>query len=152
MLTFSLEISYSQIAVFDASLAHPFNTWTQEHFDQGFVWRPGSVSFRTSVRTGQATVTVEHVDAASVREDAVLAIAVPFHLAGRSLEVASIFNGEVMEFGSGDYELVFQTGKAGTLPWVALQFITGSVESARLIKGREHLRATEPLLMTGGPA
>jgi hypothetical protein len=46
-MRFNLNISYSQLAVFDASLDQPLNDWTPEHADQGFSWRPRSVSFRT---------------------------------------------------------------------------------------------------------
>jgi hypothetical protein len=43
----SLDISHSQVAVFDRSLERPFNLWTERHVAQGFTSRPGSAAFRT---------------------------------------------------------------------------------------------------------
>lgn len=54
--SFSLEIAYGQIGVFDASLAQPFNDWTDAHVRQGFSWRSGSVSFRTLEGAGAIAV------------------------------------------------------------------------------------------------
>ena len=42
-----LSISYRQVAVFSSSLNNSFNEWTDEHFEQGFSFRPGAVSFDT---------------------------------------------------------------------------------------------------------
>jgi|ERR671922_2358209 hypothetical protein len=43
---FDLYVTYGHIVVFDPDVERPFNEWRQQHFDQGFSWRPGSVSFR----------------------------------------------------------------------------------------------------------
>ena len=152
MPQFTLEIAYSQIAVFNSGLAQPFNNWTEPHFNQGFVWRPQSVSFRTAARTGKGTINVDRVGAVQLRGDAVVAISVPFKLDEPSLEIASVFEGEVVAFEPGEYELVFQTGRDGMIPWVALQFVPGKIDRATILKGGDLLNPADPLLMTGEPA
>lgn len=152
MRQFTLEISYSQIAVFSPTLDRPFNNWTEAHFNQGFVWRRKSVSFRTAARTGQGQISIERVGQPRLRDDAMVAISVPFVVDGAGLEVASVFKGEIVPFEAGDYELIFQTGKEGVAPWVNLQFIPGKVEAARILKGSDHLKPAEQLLMTAEPA
>ena len=44
-VNFTLDISYSQLVVFQKGMENPFNDWENTHVDQGFAWRPGSVSF-----------------------------------------------------------------------------------------------------------
>jgi Competence protein J (ComJ) len=149
---FTLEISYSQVAVFNPSLDAPFNNWTEAHFNQGFVWRPESVSFRTAARTGQGTFSLDRLSQPHLRDDAIVAISVPFLLKERRLEIASVFKGEVFDFDPGEYELVFQTGKTGTTPWVDLQFVAHKVTTANILKGHEHLKPAKELLMTAEPA
>lgn len=39
--SFILDVSYSQIAVFDGSLKQPFSFWTEKHVNQGFAWESG---------------------------------------------------------------------------------------------------------------
>ncbi|MFT3786397.1 MAG: competence protein ComJ [Tepidisphaeraceae bacterium] len=150
---FTLEISYSQIAVFNPAMDRPFNNWTEDHFNQGFVWRPQSVSFRTPTRAGNVKVDVETVDAEpKLRDDAVLAISVPFHLPDSGVEIASVFKGQVCDLDPGDYQLVFQTGSAGKNPWCTFSFVKKLVKEASILKGREHLRPGNTLLMTAEPA
>ena len=153
MPQFTLEISYSQIAVFNSHIDQPFNNWTETHFNQGFVWRPQSVSFRTAARNGFGTVSVDRVDAPpKLRDNALLAIRVPFSVTGPELEVASVFKGHAVELEPGDYTLFFQTGRTGTAPWVSLEFLPGKSNGAEILKGRELLSPPTPLLMTGEPA
>ena len=51
-IQFDLFASYSQVSVFMAKLDSPFNDWEQEHVEQGFAWREGSVSFATLEEAG----------------------------------------------------------------------------------------------------
>lgn len=152
MRQFTLEISYSQIAVFNASLDRPFNNWTEEHFNQGFCWRKGSVSFRTAAKSGHGKIAIVRSEPLALREDAIIAISVPFEVTGQSIEVASVFKGEVVDMESGDYELIYQTGRTGATPWIALQFIPHKVEVATILKGSEHLKPATQLIMTAEPA
>ena len=152
MRQFSLEISYSQIAIFNAALDRPFNNWTEAHFNQGFCWRDGSVSFRTAAKAGQGKITIERPAKRTLRDDVVLAISVPFKVTDDTIEVASVFKGEVVEIEAGDYELVYQTGRVGVTPWVALQFISHKITKAKILKGAELLKPADELLMDAEPA
>lgn len=152
MPQFTLEISYSQVAIFNPSLDQPFNHWTQAHFDQGFVWRPESVSFRTAARTGYGNIRIDRVESALLRDDALLAIRVPFSVTEPRLEVASVFKGETVPFEPGEYTLYFQTGRDGISPWVSLDFVPGKIEGAEILKGADHLKPAAELLMTAEPA
>jgi hypothetical protein len=152
MQDFMLEISYSQIAVFNPHMDRPFNNWTEEHFNQGFVWRPQSVSFRTPARAGNAKCKVEVVADAALKKDAIIAISVPFHLPEQGVEVASVFKGQVVDLEPGDYQLVFQTGGTTVAPWCVFQFVKKKVETAEILKGMELLRPGKTLLMDGEPA
>ena len=149
--TFTLEISYSQVAVFNASLDRPFNHWTEEHFKQGFVWRPSSVSFRTAARTGRGEVAVRQAAQRVLRDDASIAISVPFKVESPAIEVASVFKGCVINVDPGDYELVYQTGAAASNLWIDLQFVPGVIDRATILRGTDSLDASE-LVMTGEPA
>jgi hypothetical protein len=153
MPQFTLEISYSQVAVFNPAMDRPFNNWTDDHFNQGFVWRPGSVSFRTlASRAGNAIITIEKVDAAPIREDAVLAISVPFSLPEPQIEIASVFKGEVVDFEPGEYELVFQNGRGKSGPWCSFSFIPKKTTDAKILKGAESLKLPDKLIMIAEPA
>jgi hypothetical protein len=152
--SFMLEISYSQVAVFNPNMDRPFNNWTEEHFNQGFVWRPQSVSFRTPMRAGNVKFEVEvvHEGEPALRDDAILIISVPFHLPEEGVEIASVFKGNPVEMEPGDYQLVFQSGPPGRNPWCKFQFVKRGVSEAAILRGRELLKPGPKLLMNGEPA
>jgi len=104
---FLIDVSYSQISVFWSSLQQPFNDWTQRHVDQGFVWRKGSVSFRTLVEYGSHLVQLDIVDhAGSVSADVFRAIEVPFEVPSEgNIEIASISDFMPLTLPPGDYSL-----------------------------------------------
>ncbi len=112
MARFAVEISYTQVAVFDQQLPNPFNDWTDAHVAQGFAWRPGSVSFGTLETAGHLSVQVfkgKEVDEGSSAAERI--IAVPFSVpAHGSVEIGSIGGGAVVEIPPGEYELVFEHG------------------------------------------
>lgn len=152
MIQFTLEISHCQIAVFDRGLTLPFNDWTEEHFDQGFVWRPRSVSFRTPTRAGVASIEIVQAEELTPHPDSLLTIAVPFEVKTTEIEIASIFSGQGVEVEPGDYELIFESSKSQPRPWVRLTMIPRKVTSARILKGAELLKVPAKLLMTANPA
>lgn len=79
--SFSLLISYSQVAVFDSALEHPFNLWTERHVQQGFSWRPGSVSFATLEEAGQHDIEIDVVpDDVALSPEAIRIIQTPFEV------------------------------------------------------------------------
>jgi len=90
--TIGCDVLYGQLAVFASSLKQPFNDWTDRHVLQGFAWRPGSVSFRSMVESGQHSIEVDvanHVGA--VHPDAARVLEVPFVVpADGAVDVGSI--------------------------------------------------------------
>jgi hypothetical protein len=106
-VSFDLDVSYSQLSVFWSSLQQPFNDWTQKHVDQGFAWRPGSVSFRTLVEAGWHSVQVDIDDhAGPVSQNAVRVIEVPFEVpVDGNIEIASISNSIPLSLPAGGYSL-----------------------------------------------
>jgi len=130
MKTFRLNVSYSQISIFDAELEQPFNDWTDEHVAQGFAWRPGSVSFATLNPFGETDVVVAiGKTPPSLLETAVRAIAVPFtvpqHGKVEISTVEAIGGGCEYRLQPGAYELVFVHGVdqvRGQKMWIQLHF------------------------------
>lgn len=158
MAEFPLEITYSQVAIFDPGLEQPFNNWTEEHFNQGFVWRMRSVSFRTPLRAGIAQVCVQTVDPPppgqqfELKPDTVIAISVPFEVVDGSVEIASVFKGEISEVENGKFELIFEAGLAKPKPWCRFTFIRRPIDKAQILRGAEHLKPPPELIMTAEPA
>ena len=107
---FEIDVSHLQIAIFHAGLENPFNQWTQAHTDQGFSWRPESVSFRP-LDDGKAATYVETVRELALRPDTIRAIQVPFRVPENDLiEIGSIIESRVIEMKPGTYQLLYQTG------------------------------------------
>ena len=100
-IQFDLFASYSQVSVFMAELDNPFNDWEQEHVEQGFAWREGSVSFATLEEAGTLHCEAMVADAWRPHPDAERAIQVPFRFAGGdSVGIASISDGVVFKLGA----------------------------------------------------
>lgn len=111
MPKFALEVSYTQIAVFDPQLESPFNDWRDEHIAQGFSWRPGSVSFGTLESAGQLDVEVITAERFNEFESgAMRAVAVPFVVSNGEIEIATISESRVLKLPNGNYELIFEHG------------------------------------------
>lgn len=106
-LAASIEVSYSQLAVFWGGLKDPFSDWSDEHVAQGFAWRPGSVSFRTILETGTHQMEIVVAEALPPpAQDALRVIRVPFEgpASGR-IEIASISDGFERDLHPGLYQL-----------------------------------------------
>jgi hypothetical protein len=156
MAAFDLDISYTQLAVFDSTLATPFNDWTDDHVDQGFAWRPGSVSFGTLESGGEIHINVfrsrELEERASMAERIlVVPFTVPAHGA---IEIASIGSRAVLDLQAGEYELTFEHGHdlKGVM-WANFYF--RPVESPvipRILRADAELRPPAALVMTANPA
>ncbi len=113
MAKFTIEVSYTQVAVFDQQLPNPFNDWADAHVAQGFAWRPGSVSFGTLESGGALLVDVlgsKALDEAASTAERI--IAVPFSVPAHGLvEMGSIGGGVELKLAPGEYELVFEHGR-----------------------------------------
>ena len=156
MNSFSLQVSYAQIAVFDSNLASPFNDWTDAHVRQGFSWRPGSVSFATIEAEGPILVCVARRSAVDESEStAERIIVVPFSVpAHRAVEVASVGGSVHLQLYPGEYELTFEHGAtADSGMWATLYFrpVDGPVH-ARVLRADSNLSPPDVLVMMAQPA
>lgn len=156
MASFVLEISYAQLAVFDASLAQPFNDWSDAHVRQGFSWRPGSVSLRTIESTGPIAVQVfqsRTLDVGTSRAERIITVPFTVPVSGE-IEVASIMYGASLLLPASEYELTFEHGtstEAGM--WANLYFERAlQVVSPRIVRADAALVPPRTFVMTAGPA
>ena len=155
-IQFDLFASYSQVSVFTAGLENPFNDWEQEHVEQGFSWREGSVSFATLEESGTLHCEAVVADAWCPRAGAARAIQVPFSVAlGDGVEIASISDGVVFKLGLlGSCLLVFETWVDEHADMhVLLSFVPhqGAVTPA-ILKADSALRPPAKLRMMARPA
>ncbi|HTE55125.1 MAG TPA: competence protein ComJ [Kofleriaceae bacterium] len=156
MATFSVEVSYAQLAVFDSTLAAPFNDWTDDHVNQGFAWRPGSVSFGTLDSAGP--VVVEVLRSRTVDESKSAAeriIAVPFSVPEHgNIEIASIAGGVPLQIPPGEYELMFEHGRGPDHGmWANFYFRRVPAPAlARVVRADAALVPPPVLVMTAEPA
>jgi hypothetical protein len=151
----TLEVSYSQLAVFHRGLESPFNEWKDGHVAQGFSWRPGSVSFRTLEWGGTHRVeVVVRETVGSVSSEAVRAIDVPFVVPDDgAVEVASIADSAVVMVPPGLYLLRCELlpsygGDAG----VRLVFASNEEPVFRISLADEEVSDSGGLLTTAEPA
>ncbi len=152
--SFSLYVTYSQVAVFLHGMRNPFNDWLPIHVDQGFSWRKGSVSFMTLVETGELRIRFEHSTAPKIRDDARGAIQVPFHVpVNERIEIATISEGRVINVPPGSYALLYQTGvdSAGAM-WCIFSFGPSEGPSPTIIKADARLDPPAKLFMHAEPA
>jgi Competence protein J (ComJ) len=154
--SFVLDVSYSQIAVFDSSLKQPFSFWTEKHANQGFAWRVGSVSFRTIDDGGRHVVElVVSSEDVELSPDAVRIIQVPFEVpSSSSIEVASISDGFPLELQSGMYALRFECFGLSqhSEPRVRLVFIKKDNPTFDMLRADADLSLAGELLVEASPA
>lgn len=138
MTRFDLDISYAQLCVFDANLDHPYNDWTPAHVQQGFAWRPGSVSFALP-DANAAQVTIRTAESpVSPGADAKRAVVVPILKQNADLIVGSIMGGEhQLALPAGRYSLMFEVTDDAP-PGVTLTFYPSTEdEFAVLLVGKD---------------
>jgi len=148
---FELTISYAQIAIFHAGLENPFNDWNETRVDQGFSWRPESVSFATLEESGKTRIYVKTARREfALRSDTVRAIEVPFTVPGSNLvEVAGITESKVIEINSGSYALMFETGfDDAQLMWCAFTFQKSNRPIAKILRADPELNPPKDLLLS----
>jgi len=154
--TFSLEVSFGQIAVFGSKMDRPFNDWTQRHVAQGFAWRPGSVSFRSLLEAG--THSVEMIVTKRIGElstDTVRAVEVPFAVPeSGEVEIASISSSVTMKVPPGDYLLrcEFLDGCALGIEAIRLTFAREEEPHFAIVRADNDLTTQGELLKTAQPA
>ncbi len=153
-ISFSLELAWSQISLFDANIDDPFNDWNEQHLAQGFTWRPGSVSFKTPLRHGEIDVSLDLIDAMVLESDAQRAIVVPLTTWGGLLEVSTIAGAEVIDIPPGRYALLFQTGIRNGRSWCSFGLLESPYMPVEpvILRGDEDLDPAVHLLMEAAPA
>ena len=157
----TLDVLYSQVAVFDTHLELPFNDWTDVHVAQGFAWRHGSVSFMTLDDGG--VMDVEVLIAGNRPRDRgglpdpspERCIVVPFHVPvhGQCV-VATAIDSIPLELAPGEYALTFEHGRwpSGEM-WMVLRFDPVSTPvRARVVIADSDLNPPDELVMTALPA
>jgi hypothetical protein len=144
-------VSYSQLCVFIPQLDNPFNDWTIWHVEQGFAWRPGSVSFRTLEEVGDYAIEVIVSDEGEATDTAVVrAIQVPFTVPPMGeIAAASISDERRVSVPPGLYELRYEE-RPGNL--VTLTFVRSTAPSFLIRKADRALHPAYPLLTVAEPA
>ena len=148
---FVLFVSYSQIAVFRSGLPNPFSDWTQEHVEQGFAYRDGSVSFRTILEGGSAEITIEVRDYSTALSPAVRrAIEVPYVVTeDGEVEVASISESVLLDLTPGSYALRFEdfTEPAAVKGSCKLTFMRSDSTKPSVLMGDDEVKVRDSYLM-----
>lgn len=155
MADIRIQVAYTQLAVFDAQLASPFNDWTDAHVAQGFSWRPGSVSFATLDGSGPLKLRV--IASTLFDEQSSLGervIRVPFRVPEHGeIEVGSVGDSAQVALKPGEYDLVFEHGHEDGEMWANLYFAgVLSTSPPRIIRADSELHPAEALLMQAEPA
>jgi hypothetical protein len=151
----TLDVSYSQIAVFGTRVEAPFSDWTDRHVEQGFAWRQESASFRTVEEAGPHEVVVvvgDHLGPVSA--DAVRVIDVPFDVPeDGALEIASIADSVRIAVPGGRYLLrcEFLPLQEDVAP-VRLSFASGHAPVFRVVVADAELAPDGDLLTSADPA
>ncbi|MFB9329279.1 competence protein ComJ [Paenibacillus aurantiacus] len=150
-------VSYSQIAVYNRDVDHPFSDWTDAHIRQGFTWREGAVSFGT-IGDERSDIEVAVRKEATPAPDAIRAIVVPFETGAGGVMVSSILS-QAYEYDvpPGNYELWFEIvpggpGEDGGRTRYVFTFIPCGEPKARIAKRDAGLTPGKTLLMVASPA
>lgn len=149
-----LDADYSQICLFDPGLENPFNDWDSEQTDQGFTFRPGSVSFGTIDEQTEWEFTLELTEF-KLRQDVsyIRIIQLPFEVLNDGLEIGGVLSSKVYNIESGNYKLTFAIfDEAGQLKGSLNLLRTEEPVEAVIIKEDAELNPPYPLKMTAVPA
>lgn len=148
----SLSVSYAQITVFQASVAEPFNDWTQAHVNQGFAWRQDSVSFRTKADDGPHEIAIACRLYPDAPIEGLRVIEVPFTVSGfHPVVIASIGDEFAVEIPEGSYALRFAIA-ADDVRRIALSFLKTDTPGFRILRADADLSPSGPLVTHAQPA
>jgi hypothetical protein len=158
--TRQLNINYSTLAVCQQGISNPFSVWTQAHVNQGFTWRPQSVSFATlESDTSYPRIEVTVQDSYNDSTGALRIIRVPFQVTSQGIEVTSpLSESWRIVLPSGSYSIYFaiEVDANGTKeePWLyRLAFVSvPHSEPAQILRAGEDLNPLGELDMSAEPA
>ncbi len=146
-------LSYSQISVYESAIAFPFNAWSKEQYLQGFAWRNGSVSFRALIEDGQVDVSYGLVESLVLLDHCVRSISLPFTLSeGHNIVIATITERAVLSLSSGQYQVVYSTGRIGDGCWIDFAFVSDGMLEPLILVCDDELTPAYPLDMSAIPA
>ena len=158
--TRQLSINYRTLTVSQQGISDPFSVWTQTHVNQGFVWRPQSVSFATlESDSSRPYIEVAMRDSYTPPPDALRIIRVPFQATSQGIEVKSPLS-ESWRIGllSGSYNIYFaievDINGVNEEPWIyRLAFVSVTHdEPAQILRADENLNPPDELDMSAEPA
>lgn len=153
--TLMIDVDYGQLAVFVGALPQPFNDWTDRHVDQGFAWRPGSVSFRTLDAAGKHSVEIICVEKLPAPDaEAVRVIDVPFEIPqDGAVEVGSIVNTVPLTLPIGPCALRCEFFRSDEGSGRAkLIFARGDTPRFAVVRADDQLSVQGELITTAQPA
>jgi hypothetical protein len=149
-------VSYSQLVVFDCSVDHPFNDWSEKHVAQGFSWRPRSLAFRTLYEAGEHVLMVRlEAQEFDPPRDAARVIDVPFEVPpSGAIEIASISDSVALEIPPGSYQMRFEGYEQsdGEKPKVCFLFYRTDSPCFNIAKADADLNPSADLLLTASVA
>jgi hypothetical protein len=151
-ISFESDTLYSQLAVFQFGLENPFNDWNDTHFNQGFSWREGSVSFGTLSEKEKCNITVRVTDNLEVNSNVIRAITVPFYINCKGIEVGNVMETKAIDIEEGMYELLFTILVENRMEHYTFNFIKNNNPKANIIIADEELKPSTTLLMQAEPA
>ena len=147
-----IALSYGQVCVFDPALEHPYNDWNAAHTEQGFSWRPGSVSFAAQPADAEVTIEIQNGGALPDAEHSLALIRVPFDVPPSGvIEVGSIMSGVEVCLPAGAYALYFLHPLA-TGGLFRLTFISAKGAQPAVLKEAAMARARQSYDMSGSAA
>jgi len=137
-------------------LEHPFNLWSEKHVQQGFSWRPGSVSFATLEEAAQYTIDVDVTsDDVALSSEAIRVIETPFEVPQNgAIEIASISDSIPLDLASGPYALRFEcfAAVADDNPKIRFVFIRKDKPSFQILRADDAIAGHGDLLLSASPA
>jgi hypothetical protein len=146
----TLTVEHSNITVFDSSLVGDFNEWNSQHWEQGFNWRSGSVTFRPLIGFGVTEIEVVLASEIKLASNTQRAILVPFNVSGE-VQISSINYWQTLFIPAGKYGLIFENellDEQNEKMWCRLTFIpTSEPVEPQILKADPLLSPQYPLLM-----
>tara|TARA_R110002096_G_scaffold51665_15_gene135062 strand:+ start:887 stop:1351 length:465 start_codon:yes stop_codon:yes gene_type:complete len=104
-----LPVLYSQLAIFSADMAKPYNDWSDGHVVQGFSWRRNSVSFAVPSDISDIDVTIREVSKLKAEHGADRVIVVPLEIGGgRGAEFGNVVETTPVLLADGKYSVCFE--------------------------------------------
>ncbi|NJK64983.1 MAG: hypothetical protein HC921_21785 [Synechococcaceae cyanobacterium SM2_3_1] len=144
---------YSQVEIHQSDLELPGNMWEEEHVNQGFSWRPGSVSFGLLIDTGYVHTKIYLSNIVGTDKEPERRIVVPFRVSPSGLvKVSDTVRDELIEIPQGNYRLTFEVGRLDKEnEWCNLYFYPQEKVTPEIFVSGD-LNPSYPLLMHANPA